>query len=67
MSDKPDNYDPAMHPRQPDHSSFIARVTAAVSPPVDNEPAVHAPLDPRKRPDKGRAAPAGGFQRGPHD
>lgn len=67
MSDKPDNYDPAMHPRQPDHSEFINRVSAAVSPVVPNEPAIHAPLDPNKRPDQGRAAPVVGFQRGPHD
>jgi hypothetical protein len=55
------------HPRAADHSEFIRRVTAAVSPKVTDTPAPHAPLDPRKRQDKGTSTPGGGFLRGPHN
>lgn len=71
MSAKSDNYDPTKHPRQPDHSAFIARVTAAVSPKVADEPTQHPPHSMgNRRPDKGRAHHAGEANpsgRGPHN
>lgn len=46
-------YDPASHPRPPNQAEHLAKVAAAVSTPVNDEPFRHAP-QPSTRPDKGR-------------